>query len=212
MSDMNAIRLPLWALEKADACELGERVAAFERHHGHAPGDTSTWAEWCAVTHGPEDRILDVGRALPLVYPGHQRALLGVVVEAAHLAASRAQIYAAYSPASREALTLVWGWRKGQDVPAAVLQAAAQAAGYAGDAALASSRAAAAVSRAAAAASQGRAIDATLFAAAASAAAVSAAAYIDLAYPGRDTRPGQERAEQWADLDRLLLALNLEAS
>lgn len=86
---MAEIRLPLFALELADACELGRRVADFAAHHGHPPGEDSTWAEWCAVTPELGDRVWAVAHALPLVYPTRRDHLIRVVVEVAYRASVR---------------------------------------------------------------------------------------------------------------------------
>lgn len=120
------IRLPLWALMQARFDDLGRRVAAFERHHGHPPGDDSTLVAWWEVTPDLSERLGDVTCALPLVYPDRRRGLLLAVVEVAYLAACRAQPSNNPDPRSAAALALVKRWLAGEDMPAAWLCAAAQ--------------------------------------------------------------------------------------
>lgn len=123
---MSEVRLPLSALVQARLDDLGHRVVQFERVHGHAPTDTSTWAEWCAVTPELRGRLVDVTCALPLVYPDHRRALLRAAVEVAYRAACRVQPPNDPDPRPAAALALVQRWLGGEDVPAAWLCAAAR--------------------------------------------------------------------------------------
>jgi len=115
------IRLPLWALRDADACELGERVADFTAYHGYPPSEDSTWTEWWEVTPDLGARLGDVTCALPLVYPDRRRDLLRAVVQFAYQVARRTQPYFAADPAPRKALALTRRWLAGKDVAGAKL-------------------------------------------------------------------------------------------
>ena len=49
--------LPLSDLTCAKACDLDGRIARFTEFHGQPPTETSTWAEWMAVTPSIADRV-----------------------------------------------------------------------------------------------------------------------------------------------------------
>jgi len=225
---LDKIKLPLWALRQADACFPGERVADFAAHHGHPPGDDSTLAEWWWVITSPEDRIWYMGYALPLVYPDRAQDLHRAAGEVAYLAARRVWCITTADPATGRALVLIRRWLADGGVDAESLHAAAIAVGnvayWAINAAEARERADAADWAKAIAAD---AVGAAAWAAYAGAAAHDdpagyaynavrvAAQYAlmrDSARRARTPAFDVERAQQRADLDRLLAELNLGAA
>lgn len=215
-ADCPPLKLPLSALEWADACYLDRRTAAFRAHHGHPPGEDSTWTQWCAVLPSIAHRLWTVARVLPLVYPAQRRGLLLAVVEVGYRAALRAQpADSDPDPRAAEALALVRRWLDGEPIPASALRTLCgyRAATYPTYAvcyvAYAAAEAAAAAAEAAEVAGADIVSKAAVFATNA-AVFTAEAVYRCAAYVADDE--SAERALQVQDLDELLVALRLEVT
>ena len=173
---MNPVKLTLSVsdLRKADACNLDERIADLTAHLGHTPA---------------EDEQIDLKVWLDLPSTSHDDAIWALRAAQPKTDAARVSFFVAKAAADRVAHLLPV---KKQTI---ITDAAAYAAQYANDAAVAAYVAAAAASTQAADAAYAAAAASTQAAEAVNAAAVAAAARAAVAAAAHDAAKAASRAE-----------------